>query len=63
MLVLSRKVTEVICIGEDVRVRIIDIGRGRVQIGIEAPKNVRVIRKEVLSDDDSNTNSQSGSRS
>lgn len=57
MLVLTRKVTEVICIGEDVRVRIIDIGRGRVQIGIEAPKNVRVIRKEVLSDDDSNTNS------
>lgn len=56
MLVLSRKVTEVICIGDDVRVRIIDIGRGRVQIGIEAPKNVRVIRKEVLSDDDSNEN-------
>ena len=50
MLVLSRKVNEVIHIGNDVSVIVKSIKGGRVQVAIEAPKNVRIIRKENLQD-------------
>ena len=47
MLVLSRKVNEVICIGDSIRVTVVEIGQGRVKIGIVAPRNVSVDRLEV----------------
>lgn len=47
MLVLSRKVNEVICIGDSIRVTVVEIGQGRVKIGITAPRNVSVDRLEV----------------
>lgn len=47
MLTLSRKSGEVICIGDSIRITVIDIGRGRVRLGISAPKNVSVDRLEV----------------
>lgn len=47
MLVLSRKTNERISIGDDVAVTILRVGRGRVQIGIEAPPHVRVERRTL----------------
>lgn len=47
MLVLSRKYGETICIGDDIRVTVMDIRNGKIRIGIEAPKNVKVHREEV----------------
>lgn len=47
MLVLSRKNNESIMIGDDIEVRIIEITAKSVKVGIEAPKNVTVHRKEV----------------
>lgn len=47
MLVLSRKVGETIIIGDTVRVTVVDIGQGRVKIGIHAPDNVSVDREEI----------------
>ena len=47
MLVLSRKVNEVICIGDSIRVTVVEIGQGRVKIGIVAPRNISVDRLEV----------------
>lgn len=47
MLVLSRRKTEVICIGNDIRVTICRIGQGNVKIGITAPKAMEIVREEL----------------
>ena len=47
MLVLSRKTKEQIMIGEDVCITLLRIDGNKVRIGIDAPKDVRVIRREV----------------
>lgn len=47
MLVLSRKVNEELLIGDDVRVVVVAICGDRVRLGIAAPKEVAVHRKEV----------------
>ena len=52
MLVLARKQNESIQIGDDVRVTILHIGRGRVQIGIEAPRDVQIRRAELPTPED-----------
>jgi len=44
MLVLSRKKSESIEIGKNVRVRILEIRGGRVKLGVEAPRQVDVRR-------------------
>jgi carbon storage regulator len=47
MLVLTRKVDESINIGDDIVIKVIEVNGLNVRLGIEAPKNVRVFRKEV----------------
>lgn len=47
MLVLSRKKSESITIGEDVEVMIVDVRGDKVKLGIAAPKSVAVHRKEI----------------
>jgi carbon storage regulator len=48
MLVLSRKLGEKICIGDNINITIVDIDRGKVRLGIEAPRSVPVYRQELL---------------
>lgn len=48
MLVLSRKQGESIQIDEDIFVTVTQVKGGRVRLSIEAPKHVRIVRKEVL---------------
>ena len=47
MLILSRKVSQRIQIGEHITVMVTAIGEGRCKIGIEAPPNVQILRSEV----------------
>lgn len=47
ILVLSRHVDEVIVIGKDIRITVVDIRGDKVRIGVDAPKNVPVHRLEV----------------
>lgn len=47
MLVLSRKEQEAIIIGRNIRIVVVEIRGERVQLGIEAPKEVRIDREEV----------------
>lgn len=47
MLVLSRKKDQSIVIGDNIEITIIDIQGDQVRIGINAPKNVAIHRKEV----------------
>ena len=50
MLVLTRKKGESIQIGEDIEITITQIKGDQVKIGISAPKNVEIHRKEVWLD-------------
>ena len=47
MLVLTRKSGEAIRIGESVTITVVQLTRGRVRIGIEAPGAVSVHRGEI----------------
>jgi len=48
MLVLSRKKDQAIMIGDNIELTIIEIQGDQVRIGINAPKNVTVHRKELF---------------
>jgi len=47
MLILTRRAREIITIGDDIEIYIMDILPDRVKVGIKAPDNVAVHRKEV----------------
>jgi len=48
MLVLSRKKNEGIVINDDIVVTIVEIRGDKVRLGIDAPRDVPVHRREVL---------------
>ena len=47
MLILTRRINERIFIGEDITLCVIDIEGNRVRLGLDAPKNVAILREEV----------------
>ncbi len=47
MLVLSRQKDESIIIGDDVEITIVDVRGDKVRLGITAPRNIPVHRREV----------------
>jgi carbon storage regulator len=47
MLVLTRKLNESIMIGDSVEVTVVEVKGEQVKLGIKAPKDVKVHRKEV----------------
>lgn len=56
MLVLTRKLDEAIRIGDDIKITILRVKGNTVRIGIEAPREVRVVRDEL--DAESSTKAQ-----
>ena len=48
MLALSRKSNEANMIGSDIEISILEIRGDQVKIGINAPKNVPIFRKEIF---------------
>jgi carbon storage regulator len=47
MLVLTRKLNEEICIGDNITLKVVAIADGQVKIGIAAPSSVRIYRAEI----------------
>jgi carbon storage regulator len=48
MLVLSRKLGEKIYIGDNICITVVDIDRGKIRLGIEAPREIEIFRQELL---------------
>lgn len=48
MLILKRNVKETICIGNDIEVSVLAVEGDQVKIGVAAPKNVDIYRKEIF---------------
>ncbi len=48
MLVLSRKIGQSITIGDQIVITVVRLSRGNVQIGVEAPGHVRILRQEIV---------------
>ena len=51
MLVLSRKITERIRIGDSIVLTVVKIQGGIVRLGIEAPPEIHIAREELLARD------------
>lgn len=48
MLVLTRKLNEAIQLGDDISITVVGIDADRVRIGIDAPRALKIFRKELL---------------
>lgn len=60
MLILSRKKNEQIVISDDITITVLDVEGEKVKIGIDAPKDIKVFRKELI-EEVKNTNTESTS--
>ena len=50
MLILARRVDRRITIGDSIEIVIVEVGEGWVRLGISAPRNIPVYRKELLNE-------------
>ena len=48
MLVVSRKIGQELKVGENIIIKVVDIDKNQVKIGIEAPRNVSILRMELV---------------
>jgi len=48
MLVLARKEDESIVIGDDIVIKVVSVENGVVKLGIDAPREIAIIRSELL---------------
>ncbi|MCK9466201.1 MAG: carbon storage regulator CsrA [Thiopseudomonas sp.] len=47
MLILTRRIEETICIGDNITVTVLSVAGGHVKLGICAPKEIGVHRQEI----------------
>ena len=62
MLVLKRKAGESIIVADNIEIKIIEVEEGRIKIGIDVPKEVSIVRKEVLDETKSENKTAAQSR-
>ena len=55
MLILTRRVGEILMIGDDIQVMVLGVKGNQVRVGIEVPKDIPVIREELLTRDRNQT--------
>lgn len=48
MLILTRKKEESILIGDSIKITVVEVQKNQVKIGIEAPKDLTVLREELV---------------
>lgn len=47
MLILTRRLGEVLRVGDDIKVHVVGVKGGQIRLGVDAPKDVPVHREEV----------------
>ncbi|EXI61637.1 carbon storage regulator [Mannheimia granulomatis] len=47
MLILTRKIGEVLLVGDDVEITVLNIRGNQVKLGVNAPKEISVHRQEI----------------
>jgi len=47
MLIIRRKTGESVLVGDDIEISVVEVSQGRVVLGIRAPENILVLRKEI----------------
>lgn len=57
MLVVTRKTEESIIIADNIEIVVLEVGKDRVKLGITAPKDIKVIRNELRSAQETNVDS------
>ncbi len=62
MLILRRKAGEMLLIGEDVKVTVMDVYEGGVRLAIDAPKEIPILRAELRRAADANRDSANVAR-
>lgn len=60
MLVLDRKLQEGFWIDGGIFIKVLGIGRQRVKLGIEAPKDIKIVREELRTCPDGNSTAKHG---
>jgi carbon storage regulator len=60
VLVLTRKTEESILIGDEIEIRVLGVSGDKVRIGIEAPREIEVYRKEIATGHSSSAGSANG---
>lgn len=61
MLILTRRISESIIVGDDVKITVLGVKGNQVRLGIDAPKEVSVHREEIynrIHDNKNNTNEE-----
>lgn len=48
MLILQRKLKQSICIGDDIKITILESGVDGVKLAIEAPREISILREELV---------------
>jgi len=61
MLVLTRKTNQSIMIGEEIEITVLSVSGDKVRIGIEAPRDISVFRREVLDNAEANASTDGSS--
>lgn len=62
MLVLTRKKGEIVQVGDDVKITILNLSNKRVDLGFDTPKSVNIIRDELSIEGHENNNHDDGNR-
>jgi len=47
MLIITRKKGESLIIGENIEITVLKLEDGSIKLGIDAPKNITILRKEI----------------
>lgn len=55
MLILSRKVGETLYINDEIELKIVEVSGDKVKLGINAPKDVKILRSELRQTIENNT--------
>jgi len=48
MLILTRRMGEKAFIGDDITIVVLDVGTNQIRLGFEAPKEVNIVREELV---------------